>query len=51
MNAASLTPNKVLRGPIFPVVKVEHHCLRQDSIKHPLDLKEDSAEYRTGGDS
>ena len=32
-----------------PIVKVEHYRLRQDSWKHPIELKEDPAPYRTGG--
>jgi hypothetical protein len=28
-----------------PIVKIEHYRLRQDSMKHPLVLKEDSPEY------
>ena len=32
-----------------PIVKVEHYRLRQDSIKHPVELKEDAILYRTGG--
>ena len=31
-----------------PIVKVEHYRLRQDSIKHPVELKEDPTPYRTG---
>ena len=30
-----------------PIVKVEHYRLRQDSVKHPVELKEDSPLYRT----
>jgi hypothetical protein len=32
-----------------PIVKVEHYRLRQDSVKHPVELKEDAPPYRTGG--
>ena len=32
-----------------PIVKVEHYRLRQDSIKHPVELKEDATLCRTGG--
>jgi TolA-binding protein len=32
-----------------PIVKVEHYRLRQDSIKHPVELKEDPPPYRVGG--
>jgi hypothetical protein len=32
-----------------PIVKVEHYRLKQDSIKHPVELKEDSTTYHTGG--
>jgi REP element-mobilizing transposase RayT len=32
-----------------PIVKVEHYLLRQDSIKRPVELKEDPPPYRTGG--
>jgi hypothetical protein len=31
-----------------PIVKVEHYRLKQDSVKHPVELKEDSPPYRTG---
>jgi Domain of unknown function (DUF3883) len=30
-----------------PIVKVEHYRLRQDSIKHPIELKEEPPPYRT----
>jgi hypothetical protein len=30
-----------------PIVKVEHYRLKQDSVKHPVELKEDSTPYRT----
>jgi hypothetical protein len=33
-----------------PIVKVEHYRLKQDSVKHPVELKEDSPPYRTGGE-
>ena len=33
-----------------PIVKVEHYRLNQDSVKHPLELKEDTTPYRIGGD-
>jgi len=32
-----------------PIVKVEHYRLRQDSVRHPVELKEDALPYRTGG--
>jgi superfamily II DNA or RNA helicase len=32
-----------------PIVKVEHYRLMQDSIRHPVDLREDPGPYRTGG--
>jgi hypothetical protein len=32
-----------------PIVKVEHYRLKQDSVKHPVELKEDTVPYRTGG--
>jgi len=32
-----------------PIVKVEHYRLRQDSIRHPVELREDSALYKSGG--
>ena len=48
------TPNpslNILRDPSTldwqPIVKVEHYRLKQDSLKHPLELKEDSPPYRT----
>jgi superfamily II DNA or RNA helicase len=28
-----------------PIVKIEHYRLRQDSVKHPVELKEDSPPY------
>ena len=28
-----------------PIVKVEHYRLKQDSVKHPVELKEDSTPY------
>jgi len=34
-----------------PIVKVEHYRLRQDSVKHPVKLKEDTTPYRTGGEA
>jgi hypothetical protein len=33
-----------------PIVKVEHYRLKQDSVKHPVELKEDAPPYRTGGE-
>jgi len=45
----------VLRDPSTldwqAVTKIEHYRLRQDSIKHPVELKEDPLPYRTGGNS
>ena len=32
-----------------PIVKVEHYRLKQDSIRHPVELKEEPLPYRTGG--
>ena len=32
-----------------PVVKVEHYRLKQDSVKYPVELKEDPTPYRAGG--
>ncbi len=32
-----------------PIAKVEHYRLRPDSVKHPVELKEDATSYRTGG--
>lgn len=48
---ATPTPSiNILRDPATldwqPVVKIEHYRLKQDSIKHPLELKEDAPEYR-----
>ena len=34
-----------------PVTKIEQYRLRQDSIPHPVELKEDSPPYRTRPDS
>ncbi|MBI2928859.1 MAG: DUF3883 domain-containing protein [Verrucomicrobia bacterium] len=43
----------ILRDPSTldwqPVTKIEHYRLRQDSVAHPVELKEDSTPYRTGG--
>ncbi len=33
-----------------PIVKVEHYRLKQDSVKHPVELKEDAPPYRTNAD-
>jgi superfamily II DNA or RNA helicase len=32
-----------------PIVKVEHYRLRQDSVKRPVELKEDAPPYQAGG--
>jgi hypothetical protein len=52
------TPNpslNTLRDPSTldwqAIVKVEHYRLRQDSAKHPLELREEPPPYRTGGAS
>jgi hypothetical protein len=34
-----------------PIVKVEHYRLRQDSMRHPVELKEAAPPYRVGGES
>lgn len=34
-----------------PVIKIEQYRLKQDSIKHPVELEEDPVPYRTGGNS
>jgi hypothetical protein len=34
-----------------PIVKVEHYRLKQDSSKHPVELKEDSTSYNVGGNN
>ena len=43
----------ILRDPSTldwqPIVRIEHYLLRQDSIAHPVDLKEEPPPYRTGG--
>ena len=40
----------ILRDPSTldwqPIVKVEHYRLKQDSVKHPLELKEEAPPYR-----
>jgi superfamily II DNA or RNA helicase len=48
------TPNpslNILRDPSTldwqPIVKVEHYRLNQDSLKHPVELKEDGPPYHT----
>lgn len=50
------TPNpslNILHDPATlewqPIVKIEHYRLRQDSIKHPVELREDCAPYSVGG--
>lgn len=52
------TPNpslNILHDPATlewqPIVKIEHYLLRQDSVKHPVELKEASPPYRTGGET
>ena len=52
------TPNpslNILHDPATldwqPIVKIEHYRLRQDSVKHPVELKEDAPPYRAGGSS
>ena len=30
------------------IVKVEHYRLKQDSVKHSVELKEDATPYRIG---
>lgn len=49
------TPNpsvNILRNPATldwqPIVKVEHYRLKADSIKHPVELREDRANYEPG---
>jgi hypothetical protein len=41
----------ILRDPSTldwqPIVKIEHYRLRQDSVKHPVELREEPPEYRT----
>jgi superfamily II DNA or RNA helicase len=32
-----------------PIVRIEQYRLNQDSIKHPVELKEDPVPYKTGG--
>jgi superfamily II DNA or RNA helicase len=34
-----------------PIVKVEHYRLKQDSLKRPIELREQGQEYRTGENS
>lgn len=53
MGPAVTTPSpNVLQAPAVldcqPIVKVEHYRLKQDSIKHPVELKEEAPPFRTG---
>jgi hypothetical protein len=52
-HCATVPSLEILQDPATPdwqpIVKVEHYRLRQDSIKHPVELKEDPPPYRTGG--
>jgi hypothetical protein len=34
-----------------PIVKVEHYRLKQNSVKHPVELKEDPTSYNVGGNN
>ncbi|BAU47453.1 helicase [Sulfurifustis variabilis] len=51
------TPNpsvNILRNPATldwqPIVKVEHYRLNVDSVRHPVELREDRAPYQKGGE-
>ena len=33
-----------------PIVKVEHYRLKQDSVKHPVELRDEPPPYRAGGE-
>ena len=51
-HCASPAPSlNILRDPSTldwqPIVKVEHYRLRQDSLKHPVELREDPPSYQT----
>jgi superfamily II DNA or RNA helicase len=49
-NCASTPSINILRDPATldwqPIVKVEHYRLRQDSVRHPVELKEDATPYQ-----
>ena len=53
LHCASTPSLNVFQDPAIldwqPIVKVEHYRLRQDSIKHPVELKEEPTTYHTGG--
>jgi SNF2 family DNA or RNA helicase len=44
----------ILRNPATldwqPIVKIEHYRLKVDSIKHPVDFRQDKAQYKLDGD-
>lgn len=44
----------ILRNPATldwqPIVKIEHYRLKVDSIKHPVDLRQDTGQYKIDGD-
>ncbi len=55
-HCASPDPSiNILRNPATlewqPVVKVEHYRLKADSIRHPIELHEERADYRTDNDA
>ena len=53
LHCASTPSLNVLQDPATldwqPIVKVEHYRLKQDSLKHPVELKEEAPCYRAGG--
>lgn len=53
LHCATTPSLNILQDPAIldwqPVVKVEHYRLNQNSIRHPLELKENSLPYRAGG--
>jgi hypothetical protein len=42
---ANRSPRKTETLDWQPIVKVEDHRLKQDSVKHPVELKEESPSY------
>ena len=53
LHCASTPSLNIFQDPAIldwqPIVKVEHYRLKQDSIRHPVEFKEDPTPYRAGG--